>query len=123
MKKEMINHHPKISNTIILISRNGLGESDTEQGRTLIKKYFTILNEKNYLPYAICFYTAGVKLVIEGSHVLDELITLESKSVKLFVCTTCLINYDIFEQVKVGTICGMPDIVKTQWKAEKVITL
>jgi len=119
----MKNHLHEISNTIILITHNGLGESDTEQGRTLIKKYLRVLNENNYIPFAICFYTAGVKLVIEGSHVLDELKILGSKGVKLFICSTCLIHYDIFEKVKVGTICGMPDIIKTQWNAEKVITL
>jgi hypothetical protein len=121
--KYIMNIHPEISNTIILINRNGMGESDSEQGKFLIKKYLKVLNDSNYLPHAICLYTAGVKLATDGSHVLDELKLLVSKGVKLFVCGTCLINYDIFEQIRVGTICGMPDIVEAQWKAEKVITL
>ena len=100
-----------------------MGESDSEQGLALIKKYLNLLSETNQLPYAIGFYTSGVKLTTDGSPVLDELKLLVSKGVKLFVCGTCLINYEIFEQVKVGTICGMPDIIQAQWKADKVITL
>ena len=75
------------------------------------------------LPGAICFYTDGVKLVVEGSPYLDLLRQLEAQGVHLVVCTTCLKHFDLYDKVAVGTVGGMGDILSAQWTAEKVITL
>ena len=64
-----------------------------------------------------------MKLVVEGSPVIDLLKQLESKGVLLISCLTCLNYYNLAEKVAVGVIGGMPDIVAAQWRASKVITL
>jgi sulfur relay (sulfurtransferase) complex TusBCD TusD component (DsrE family) len=82
-----------------------------------------LINEYNLLPANICFYTEGVKLVVEGSPVLETLSAMEAKGVRLVVCNTCLNYYDLAEKVRVGIIGGMADIIEAQWKADRVITL
>jgi hypothetical protein len=114
---------PTNNHTIILIPNNGMGIADTEQQQKLIQKYLLLLEETDPLPSSICFYTEGVKLTLENSPVLDELRHLEAKGVRLLICMTCLKTYNVFEQVAVGTISSMPDIIKAQWQADKVITL
>ena len=47
------------------------------------------------MPGAICFYTSGVKMVVEGSPVLDVLQSLESRGVRLIICKTCLDYYGL----------------------------
>ena len=89
----------------------------------LIRKYFSLLLESGMLPSVVCFYTDGVKLVVEGSPVLEELHLLEQQGVRLVVCNTCLEFYGLQNQVKAGIVGGMADIIETQWTAEKVITL
>jgi intracellular sulfur oxidation DsrE/DsrF family protein len=89
----------------------------------LIGKYFDILLLGNELPAAITFYTDGVQLVTEGSPVLEQLGHLESKGVRLIVCSTCLDELRLADKVKVGIVGGMPDIIEAQIKASKVITL
>jgi hypothetical protein len=54
---------------------------------------------------------------------LQQLRALESKGVRLIVCSTCLEYYKLTDKVKIGIVGGMTDIIEAQVKAEKVITL
>jgi selenium metabolism protein YedF len=111
------------SETVILITRNGMGEADPELQQKLIKTYLTLLDENNILPAVICFYTEGVQLVVEGSPVLDVLKSLEDKKVHLIICGTCLNFYGLTEKVEVGIVGGMTDIIEAQRRAAKVISV
>lgn len=111
------------SNTAILVTRNGMGYSYTALQQTLIVKYFSLLNENNILPSVICFYTDGVKLAVTGSPVLQQLKDLERKGVHLILCGTCLEYYQLTDQVQVGIVGGMTDIIEAQFRAEKVISI
>lgn len=113
-----------MKNTIILCTRFGMGQTDLEElGTRLIQKYFSLLLEAKELPASLCFYTDGVKLVTSGSPVLEQLRQLESKGVRLIVCSTCLDAMGLTDQVQAGIVGGMPDILEAQIKADKVITL
>ena len=114
---------PEKSPYVLMVMREGMGTADPELQKKLIKTYFALLNEHDVLPSAICFYTEGVKLVVEGSAVLPELSALEEKGVRLILCSTCLDYFGLKEKVKVGIVGGMTDIIEAQWRAEKVITL
>jgi hypothetical protein len=113
----------KNNSTAILITRNGMGDAEAGLQQKLMNIYFTMLEENELLPGAICFYADGVKLVVEGSPVLDILRKLESKGVHLIVCSTCLQYYGLTEKVAVGIAGGMHDIILAQWMANKVVTL
>ena len=110
-------------NTTILVTRNGMGEADPELQGKLIQTYFRLLDESDVLPGVICFYTEGVRLVVEGSPVLETLISLEAKGVRLVICNTCLKFYDLVGQMNVGIVGGMTDIIEAQRRAGKVITI
>lgn len=112
-----------MKNTVILVTNNGMGNADETLQLMLIGKYFELLLQSEDVPAAICFYTDGVKLVCDGSPVIESLHNLESKGVRLIVCTTCLNYFNLMEQVKAGIVGGMGDILEAQMKAEKVITL
>ena len=112
-----------MKDTVILVTNNGMGKADETLQQTLFAKYIELLLQQVELPAAFCFYTEGVKLVCEGSPVLDGLRALESNGVRLIVCSTCLNYFKLNEKVKVGIVGGMGDILEAQMKAEKVITL
>lgn len=109
--------------TVILVTNDGMGRADQILQHKLITTYFKLLNDSNTLPAAICFYTDGVKLVTAGSPVLEELQALEAKGVHLILCSTCLNHFGLEDQVQVGVIGGMTDIIEAQQRADKVITL
>jgi selenium metabolism protein YedF len=111
------------SDTVILITRNGMGEAEPELQLKLVSTYLNLLDENKILPAAICFYTEGVRLVVEGSSVLNSLKSLESKGVRLILCSTCLNFFNLTEKVRVGIVGGMTDIIEAQRLASKVISI
>lgn len=113
-----------MKNTAILCTKFGMGQTNhPELGIKLIQKYFSLLLENNELPPVICFYTDGVKLVTTGSPVIEQLNQLEAKGVRLVVCSTCLDMMGLADQVQVGIVGGMTDIIEAQIKADKLITI
>jgi intracellular sulfur oxidation DsrE/DsrF family protein len=112
-----------MNNTIIQITNNGMGKADETLQQKLVGKYLELIQLNGSLPNAICFYTDGVKLVVEGSPVLEPLKALEERGVRLIVCSTCLEYFNLIDKVKVGIMGGMTDIIEAQIKAEKVISI
>lgn len=112
-----------MKDTVIIVTNNGMGKADEKLGQMLAGKYFELLSQNGSLPAVICFYTEGVKLVCQGSPVIEQLRRLETDGVRLIVCSTCLNYYELTEKVQVGIVGGMGDIIEAQIKAEKVITL
>jgi hypothetical protein len=111
------------SDAILLITKDGMGSADIPLQRKLLDTYLKPLLENDSLPSGICFYTDGVKLVIEDSPFLERLGQLEQRGVRLIICSTCLNYIDITDKVRVGIVGGMPDILEAQAAASKVITL
>jgi intracellular sulfur oxidation DsrE/DsrF family protein len=109
--------------TVILINNEGMGSAEEALRHKLLRVYLTMLRENELYPGAICFYAGGVKMVVEGSPVLDLLRELEAKGVRLIICSTCLQYFELTDKVAVGIVGGMSDIVLAQWMASKVITL
>lgn len=111
------------SETVVLITRNGMGDAEPALQQKLVTTYLKLIDENNLLPAAICFYADGVKLVVQGSPVIDSLKSLESKGVHLVLCSTCLNYFDLIDKVQVGIVGGMTDIIEAQRLAGKVISL
>jgi selenium metabolism protein YedF len=111
------------SNTVIQITNDGMGNAEHQLQHKLIKTYFSLLEEYGKLPAAICFYADGVKMVVEGSPVLSELISMQDEGVYLISCQTCLDYYGLSDKVQVGLVGGMTDIIEAQSRADKVINI
>lgn len=111
------------NNTIILFTHYGLGSAPGQLPLTLVAKFLSLWLESGDLPAKILFYTEGVKLACNGSPVLEQLKALEKQGVELVLCKTCLDFFELADQVQVGVVGGMGDILEALQKAEKVITV
>jgi hypothetical protein len=112
-----------MKDSVILVTNNGMGNATEPLQQLLFGKFVELLLQNESLPAALCFYTDGVKLVCEGSPVLEGLSILENKGVRLIVCSSCLNYFELTGSVRVGLVGGMGDILEAQLKAEKVITI
>ena len=112
-----------MENTVILVTNNGMGQADEKLQQLLFGKYLELLVQSERLPAALCFYTDGVKLVCAGSPVLEQLHEIERRGVRLIICSTCLNYFELTDQVRTGIVGGMGDILESQTRAEKVITI
>ncbi|MCO6456629.1 MAG: DsrE family protein [Pirellulaceae bacterium] len=115
-----------MKNTVILLHKQVLGtvaESDLEFGREMLDKFLHTLESQPEKPLAICFFTEGVKLVVRDSPLLLGLKLLQSQGVRMVICQSCLERYGLRDDVAVGEVGGMPDIVKLISAADKVVTV
>lgn len=109
---------------VLVFKSDGMGQTADQELRTaLAGKFLTLIRDADPLPSAICFYTDGVRLACAGSPLLAELRTLEERGVRLVLCKTCLDKFGLIEQVQVGIVGGMPDIITALWSADTVIEL
>ncbi len=115
---------PAEKSIVVVFKTDGMGISDNQPLKeNLAKTFLTLSHQMDPLPKAICFYTDGVKLACEGSPVLSELVILEESGVRLILCQTCLNTYDLGDQVRVGIVGGMGDIITAMWQADNVIMI
>jgi hypothetical protein len=112
-----------LKDAIVMVTRDGMGSGDVVLQHKLMDTYLKLMLENGSFPNAICFYTEGVRLVVEGSPFLDRLSQIEQKGVRLIICSTCLNHFSLLDKVRVGIVGGMADILEAQVKASKVITL
>lgn len=111
------------NNTLLVINRYGMSDAAPELQMKLLTTYLQLLADGDWLPRTIAFYGEGVKLAIHESPVLEHLQRLHEKGVYLILCSTCLSYYAVRDQVAVGIIGGMTDIMEAMKLSTKVINL
>ena len=109
--------------TVLLIGASTLARGDEELGTILMRSFMHTLGETEDPPQAIIFMNSGVKLVAEGSEVLDDLRDLERQGIEILACGTCLGYYKLKEAIQVGHISNMYDITSALLDADRVISL
>jgi sulfur relay (sulfurtransferase) complex TusBCD TusD component (DsrE family) len=109
--------------TVLLFTHNGLGQAPEDLQQGLVVKFLSLLVQSGQLPAKILFYTDGVKLACQGSPILEQLQAMEAEGVELVLCKTCLDYFHLVDQVAVGIVGGMPDIIEAMHKAGKVLSL
>lgn len=109
--------------TVVLFTRFGLGQAPADLQEKMADIFLSLLGRSDALPGRLLFYTDGVKLVCEGSPVLEQLRALETKGVELIVCSTCLNYFGLTDKVQVGVVGGMTAILEAMARAEKVVSV
>ena len=109
--------------TVLIINSEGMGRGDEALGGVLIHKFLLTLAEMPDKPGIVAFYNSGVKLICEGSAVLEPLKALQAAEVDLLACGTCLDHYELRSHVAVGRASNMREITGAMLVADKVITI
>ena len=110
--------------TVFVFASYGMGQTENAELKIkLAKTFLALIADADPLPSQICFYTDGVKLCVNGSPVLDELRALADKGVTLVLCFTCLETFGLLDQVAVGVVGGMGDIITSMLDADTAIAL
>ena len=87
---------------VFLIQSEGLGKGEEQLGLILMATFLRVLGESKEKPETIIFWNTGVRLLCEGSRVLDHLKKLEEQGVTLLACTTCLEYFESTDKIVVG---------------------
>ncbi|MEG0299879.1 sulfurtransferase-like selenium metabolism protein YedF [Cetobacterium sp.] len=108
-------------NTVIVIASDKMGEGDSALGETLMKGFIYTLTEMEELPKAILFYNKGVYLTSTIDATVKDLKALEARGVEILSCGACANFYHLENNISVGSITNMYNIIEKQMKATKVI--
>jgi selenium metabolism protein YedF len=115
---------PTAGPLVLVIPSEFMGRGEhAELGQVLMRGFLHTLGEVQPLPDTIVFFNSGVKLVVEGSPVLEDLRSLCDRGVSILACGTCLGYYDLKEKIAVGEVSNMYTIAETMLRAGKVISL
>lgn len=109
------------NNTIMVIASDKMGDGETALGETLMKGFIYTLTEMESLPKAILFYNKGVFLTASNETTIKDLRILEKRGVEILSCGACLNFYHLENNIAVGSITNMYNIIEKQMKANKVI--
>ena len=107
----------------VFVGRDVIGDGDRELGTSLMRMFFYTLSQGEDKPGAVLFMNAGVRLPTLDGQVVEHLRALAAAGVEILVCGTCLNFYGLTEQLQVGAVSNMYDIVARMQKAGKVISL
>ena len=108
---------------LVMCATDRIGFGDDELGLKLMVNFLRTLKEMGSELWRLVFVNNGVKLTIDGSQVLDDLLNYEKEGLKILVCGTCLDHFSILERKKVGETTNMLDIVTAMQLADKVINI
>ena len=112
---------PERRKIVAVVSADHMGEGNDELGRALIKGFLFAMTMQEELPSTILFYNGGAHLTCQGSDSLEDLHALQERGVEILTCGTCLDFYGLKDQLAVGSVTNMYDIVERQMKADLVI--
>ncbi len=95
---------------VLVISQDVMGKGDDALGTILIKSFFHTLAETAPVPKTIIFFNSGVRLVAEGSEVLEDIRALEKSGAAILSCGTCLDYFKIKDKLGAGKVTNMYEI-------------
>ena len=121
-QSEPISVTPVTGKTVIYCGSDRMGDGDDQFGRVLMINFLTTLLEMDPLPDIILFVNSGIDLTTQGSAVLEALRTLEKRGVDIASCGLCLDFYQKKDQLAVGRVTNMYEMVEVQCQAGRVIT-
>lgn len=106
---------------LVVLSANTMGTGDEKLGKALMKAFVFALTKQDVLPETILCYNTGAYLTCEGADTLEDLKQLEAEGVTILTCGTCLDFYGLKEQLAVGSVTNMYDIVERMESAATVM--
>ena len=105
---------------VVIVTSDTLGKGDDRLGEMLMASFLRTLGDNETKPAQMIFVNGGVRLVCEGSRVLEHVKRLAAAGTEVLACTTCLEYYDIVDKLQVGEPTSMPKTVAALMDGEVV---
>ena len=104
-----------MNSKVMLIQPEGLGRGDDLLGLILMANFLRLLGDSEDKPHTMVFWNTGVRLVCEGSKVLEHIKRIENQGVEILACTTCLEYFDLTDKLAVGEQTNMMKSIQSMF--------
>jgi len=105
---------PPVEQPVVLVGSQVMGAGDEALGARLVTAFFDALAGLDPSPRLLAFYNSGVFLTTRDSAVLEALRDLATRGAIVISSGLCLEHFGLKDQLKVGRIGNMYEIVKAQ---------
>ena len=104
-----------------MLSADTMGTGDEKLGKKLMKAFIFALTSQDVTPDKVICYNTGARLTTVDADTIRDLKVLEAAGTTVMTCGTCLDFYGLKQQLQVGIVSNMYDIVEAQMNAALVI--
>lgn len=111
------------NNLVIVVTSDKLGQDEETLGKILMRDYLIALSEEDRQPKKIIFLNSGVKLLVEDSKCITSIKLLSEKGVKIISSGTSIDFYGLKNDITVGEVSSMYDIVEIMNECDNLIKL
>jgi selenium metabolism protein YedF len=105
---------------VFLVQSEGLGRGNEQLGSILMANFLRLLGESQERPSNMIFWNTGVRLMCQGSKLLELLKRLEKQGVELLACTTCLEYFELTDKLAVGKPTNMMKTIQSMLDSDIV---
>ena len=112
---------PARGGKVVVLSADTMGGGDERLGKKLMKAFIFALTSQDEIPDKVICYNTGARLTTLDADTVKDLKTLEAAGTTVMTCGTCLDFYGLKDQLQVGIVSNMYDIVEAQMSAALVI--
>lgn len=113
---------PATNGLIYVIPSDTMGHGEDNLGRVLLRAFIKTIKEVQPQPATIFFYNTGVKVTATDSDLIPPLKTLAAQGVAILSCGTCLDFFNLKDNLLVGKVTNMYEIVAAMTTATKVVS-
>ena len=111
----------KKEKVVVYLNSHHLGIGDEGLGSILMRSFLKTLLDLETKPTQLILINSGVRLVSEGSDILETLTALSERGVEILACGTCLDFYGLKEKLKVGKTSNMYEIAHSLLNADRLV--
>lgn len=111
------------SGKVLMLKSEFLGEGNDELGKVLMKGFLYTITETKPYPEKVVLLNSAIKLSTINEETVLHLKKLEEAGTKIYSCGTCLSYYELADQLKVGVVGNMYDVVEALMSTKDRITL
>jgi len=111
------------SGVTYLFTADQIGISDPIPGQALMKSFLVALTQASNPPQAVLLINTAVKMAAMDADVLSELQSLSESGTKILLCGQCVTYYELTDNLAVGRVTNMLEILEVLTSASHAITL
>lgn len=108
---------------VVFFSKDRIGEGSEELGHALVGAMLNTLKSTERIPQKMIFMNSGINLVVNGSLFLPQMKEFSEKGVDLIACGTCLDYFGKMDELAVGRVSNMHDILESLLNSPKVLNI
>jgi selenium metabolism protein YedF len=112
-----------VKKIMVLVTSAHMGHGDDGLGDMLMFNFLKTLKEMGPDLWRLVFVNSGVSFTAEGSEAVPILQELAGEGVQILACGACLAYFHILDNMQVGEVTNMLEIVTSMKDADSVITI